>query len=209
MGALPAPIQRLLTFLVPVAALCVCAAVVLPRQARLRETDRQIAATRVEIRRYIAQIESIRNLPPDPMIASLPETKQEQTTFLRGVTALCARTGNHITSVQSLAPSEPPKDAPNAKKTPSPDDLPADVTAIKSTITFVGDFRSLQKFLGGLTHTRRLISLTDCRVECSERCYPKLTTTVSLTRYVDNGAAAATAPPAPATAANPPSRAPG
>jgi len=203
-------VQRWLTILMPPLVILICCIVMVPRQNKLRQISKDIRAAQGEIQVYLAQLEAISNLPPDPKIASLPMTEQEQSDFLRGLSMLCNRTGNRMMSIASLAPKPPPPPPPpgSPKPPPTPDALPPDVTAIDSTIIFEGGFSSLRAFLAGLQQSRRLISMTDCQITMGEGGYPNLQTTLTVTRYVDTpGASNPGAPPTPAptnkTAAQP------
>jgi hypothetical protein len=198
MNALPASFQRWLTLLLPPVALLVCCFVMMPRQNKLQQVNKDIKTAKGQVEKYLKQLKAIADLPPDPMIATLPMTKQEQSDFLRGLSSLCSRTGNRIMSIQSLAaipqaPSVNPQAAgqsqgqgtnngqPGAPGT----EIPADVIAIKSTIMFEGDFNGLRAFLGGLERSRRLISMSECRIGNGHPGFPVLHTTLTITRYVD------------------------
>lgn len=207
MKSLPAPVQRWLTILMPPLVILICCIVMVPRQNRLRQINQDIRATQAEIQKYLRQLEAISSLPPDPKIASLPFTRQEQSDFLRGLSTLCNRTGNRMLSVAALAPKPPPPPPPPGapKPPPTPDTLPEDVIAIDSTIVFEGSFTSLRSFLRGLQRSQRLISMTDCRISTGEGGYPNLQTSLTVTRYVDKPETTAPgAPPTPnKTAAQP------
>jgi len=114
----------------------------------------------------LTKLKAISTLPEEPKVATLPFTKQEQSDFLRGLTNLCQRSGNRFVSVTSLAAPPPPKAPPAgaASPPPDPDALPSDVTEIKSTITFEGNYQTLRAFLGGVQRSQRLVSLSDCHV---------------------------------------------
>jgi len=147
-----------------------------------------------QVENYLRQLKAISDLPPDPMIASLPMNKQEQSDFLRGLSTLCSRTGNRIMSIQSLAAVPPPPTAAqqpnsapqnNVQPGAAAGDIPADIVPIKSTIAFEGDFNGLRAFLGGLERSRRLISMSECRIGNGHPSFPILHTTLTITRYVD------------------------
>src|SRR5437588_2159345 len=139
MKHLPAPVQRWMTILMPPLALLVCCIVMVPRQNKLHDTNKQIKLTQAQVADYLVKLKAIANLPKDPRIATLPFTKQEQSDFLRGLTSLCNQTGNRILSVTSLAaPPPPPAPPPGSPPPPPPPagSLPPDVIEIKSTMIF-------------------------------------------------------------------------
>ncbi len=205
MSAIPASLQRWLTLLMPPASLLVCCFVMVPRQNKLVQLNKDTKTAKGQVEKYLRQLKEISDLPPNPMIASLPMTKQEQSDFLRGLSTLCSRTGNRIMSIQSLAAVPPP---PTAAQQPNPqtqnsgqpvaagNELPAGIVGIKSSIAFEGDFNGLRAFLGGLERSRRLISMSECRIGNGHPSFPVLHTTLTITRYVDAppGFAAAAAP---------------
>ncbi|HSV72672.1 MAG TPA: hypothetical protein VLH79_02820 [Chthonomonadales bacterium] len=204
MGSLPAPVQRWLTILLPPVVLIVSCLVMVPRNVRLRDAHKDIAANRVEIKAYLTKLAAIEGQPSDPKVATLPYTRQEQSDFLRGLNTLSNQTGNRMVSVASLAPPPQParkasakRDEKDAKKKGA-DELPEGVVAIPSTVVFEGDFRGLRAFLGGLQHSQRLISLDACRIEPLEDAAPMLRTTLSIVRYVDAPGGGTEAPQAPA-----------
>jgi hypothetical protein len=206
MGSLPAPVQRWLTILLPPVVLIVCCLVMVPRNIRLRNTNRDIATSRAEIKSYLAKLAAIEGLPKDPKIATLPYTRQEQSDFLRGLNTLCNQTGNRMISVASLAPApEPAKKAgaddsdkkAKKKKKKGVDELPEGVVAITSAVVFEGEFRGLRAFLSGLQNSQRLISLDSCRIEPLKDAPKMLRTTLSIVRYVDAPGVGAEGPQAP------------
>jgi hypothetical protein len=199
MKALPAWLQRAIVLLMPPLSLLVCCVVMFPRQHKLRELNQDIRTTQAGVRSYLIQLDEISKLPPDPTIATLPMSKEEQAEFLRGLATLCNRTGNRLLSIASLAPPPPaPPPPPGSPQAPKQTDvLPQDVLAIKSPITFEGTFASLRAFLKGLEASRRLISLTDLRVTPGGKGYPMLQTTITVTRYVDALPAASAQPGKP------------
>jgi hypothetical protein len=191
MRHLPPAVQRWLTLLLPPFAVLICCAVMVPRQNRLRQTRIEIAKADAQIHTYMRQLQAIKSLPPDPMIATLPMTGQEQSDFLRGLTALCVRSRNRIISVSSLA-APAPSSTPATQTASNKDSkdlkagaLPEGVLEINSSITFEGTFSSLRSFLAGLKQSRRLIGLNECKIDVSSKGYPILQTTVSVARYVD------------------------
>src|SRR5438270_10699372 len=99
MRYLPPSVQRALVILLPPLAILVCCMVVVPRHNKLGEVDRSIKETQSAVRSYLVQLKAISELPPDPMIASLPMSKQEQTDFLRGLSQLCQQTGNKMVRI--------------------------------------------------------------------------------------------------------------
>lgn len=189
MSGLPAPFQRWLTILMPPLALLVCCIVMVPRQNKLRSLHRDIRRTQADISLYLERLKAIEGLPPDPLIATMPMSRQEQSDFLRGLTVLCSRTGNQIRQVTSLAPPPPKPGAQPARskseKGKKEDDLPKDVLEIKSTITFEGTYPSLRAFLSGLQQSRRLIAPRDCRISLAPIGHPYLQSAVTISRYVD------------------------
>jgi len=203
MKAIPAAVQRWAAFLLPPLSILVCCIVMVPRQNKLRQVHREIQTARASVQHYLQQLEAIRSLPPDPVVATLPMTEEEQSDFLRGLSTLCSRSGNHILSVASLGAAPPPPPPPPGSPPPvnSEGALPPGVVGIKSTIMFQGSFKSLRTFLNGLKASRRLISMAECRIGAGEGGFPNLQTTLTVTRYVDAPAAPATAPPAGAKTA--------
>lgn len=190
MSHLPPAVQRWLTLLLPPFAMLICCIVMVPRQNRLRQLRVETARSEAQIRTYLQQVDAIKSLPPDPTIATLPMTGQEQSDFLRGLTTLCTRTRNRLISVSSLAapaPSPKPTVQTASTNTPGPKAaaLPDGVLEITTTVTFEGTFASLRSFLAGLKHSRRLIGLSECKIDVSSKGYPMLQTTVSVARYVD------------------------
>src|SRR5437660_597038 len=101
MQSIPASFQRWAALLLPPLALLACCAVMVPKQKKLREVNKDIVTTQGQVRAYLAQLQQIAELPPDPTIATLPFTKQEQSDFLRVLTQLCNQNGNKIISVSS------------------------------------------------------------------------------------------------------------
>ncbi len=194
MKSIPASVQRWAVILMPPLALLVCCMVMMPKQNKLRDVNKEIRVTEASVQQFLAQLKAISDLPPDPDIASLPATKEEQTNFLRGLSQLCTQTGNKILSVTSLA--APP--GPAGPPAPGDVGLPPDVQAIKSTVVFEGNFQSMRRFLAGLSGSRRLISMVECRIGPGLGGYPTIDTTLTVTRYVDVLSSAA--PPAPAPA---------
>lgn len=201
MKVLPPVVQRWLVILLPPLSILVCCMVIVPRHNKLNEVNRNIKSAQAGVAMYLAQLKAISDLPPDPTVATLPLSKPEQTDFLRNLAQLCNHTGNKMISVGSLAaqPAGPPPAAGStaAQVAQANGGLPLDVTAIKSSMVFEGNFNSLKAFLGELRAQRRLVSLNECRVTPGEGGYPKLRTTVTVTRYVDSPV------PAPAVPANP------
>jgi hypothetical protein len=198
---IPASVQRWFTILLPPVALLVCCWAMVPRQNKLQDLRRQIRTAERGIRDYTIKLKAISDLPPDPRIATLPMTKQEQSDFLRGLSGLCIRTGNRIMSVSSLAalpPPPPPPPGSPASAPPPAGALPPDVVEIKSTISFEGNFTSLRAFLYGLHRSRRLISMGECRIGLGQGGYPNLSTTLTITRYVDAPIATSPSPAPPA-----------
>jgi len=188
MSNLPAGVQRWLMLLLPPFAVLILCAVMVPRQNKLRKTNEEIRATQKQIQVYLKQLEDIRNLPPDPKVASLPMTRQEQSDFLRGLSALCAKTGNRIMSVTALAAPPPPDSkAQAAPSDPQKKDsnLPPGILEIKSSITFEGTFRELRSFLAGVKQSKRLVALSDIRLDMAHTGYPNLQTSLTVGRYVD------------------------
>ncbi len=191
MKHLPPALQRWLTLLTPPLAVLICCAVMVPRQNKLRTTRIETAKTEADIRTYLKKVEEIKGLPPNPTIATLPLTGQEQSDFLRGLTTLCLRTGNRILTVASLAPPPPSSvvtaqpAASSGTAQPQQPVLPDGVLEINSTITFEGTYTSLRSFLAGLKQSRRLIALNECKIDTSGKGYPLLQSTVSVARYVD------------------------
>ncbi len=190
MKALPASVQRWAIILLPPICLLVACWVVVPRQNKLRATHKNIQAADKEMAHYTAQLEVIRALPPKPTVATMPLTNPEQSNFLRALSQLCFKTGNRILGIDSLATkdmtmgptpigSSAPKNAQIAGA------MPPEITPIKSTIKFEGDFQSLREFLQSLQRSRRLISLTECRIGSAEGGFPNLMTSLTITRYVD------------------------
>src|SRR5437763_6480000 len=149
MRSLPPAVQRALVILLPPLSILVCCMVIVPRHNKLGETEKSIKDTQAGVRMYLAQLKAISDLPPDPTIASLPASKQEQSDFLRGLTQLCAQTGNKMVHINSLAagPIAPPPAAGSSAAPAPATTLPVDVLPIKSTVGFEGSFQSLQKFL--------------------------------------------------------------
>lgn len=196
MSAIPASVQRWLCILMPPISILVCCFVMVPRHKKLQQVNQEIKGAQTTIAGYLQQLQAISNLPPDPTIATMPFTKKEQSDFLRGVSTLCSRTGNRILAVHSLAaPPAAPPPPPGASPPPAaPGALPADVITIRSTIMFEGSFHSLRTFLAGLQRSRRLISLTECRVGAGSEGYPHLQTTLIVARYVDSPGAAVPEP---------------
>jgi hypothetical protein len=212
--SLPASVQRLLIFILPPISLFVCCLVLIPRHNKVREVHDEIAKTRASIQTYIMQLNTIKELPPSPKIATLPMDEQEQSDFLRGINTLCSRTNNRMISITSLAAPKqsppPPPPAPaggaNAQKKAAPKDpsaLPPDVIEIKTTLIFEGSFHSLRSFLFGLQRSQRLISLSDCRIGIGEGGYPNLQTALTIVRFVDAPNSAGAPKPAPATQSEP------
>jgi hypothetical protein len=212
--SLPASVQRLLIFILPPLSLFICCLVLIPRHNRVREVNDDIAKTRASIQNYITQLNSIKDLPPSPKIATLPMNEQEQSDFLRGINTLCSRTNNRMLSITSLAapkqnnmpPPPPPAGGGNAqKKAPAKDPtvLPPDVIEIKTTLIFEGSFQSLRSFLFGLQRSQRLISLSDCRIGIGEGGYPNLQTALTIVRFVDTPNAPGAPKPAPETKPGP------
>src|SRR5688572_30813704 len=190
MKALPASVQRWAIILLPPICLLVACWVVVPRQNKLRATNKNIEAANKEMSHYTAQLEVIRALPPKPTVATMPMTNPEQSNFLRALAQLCFKTGNRILAVDSLAPQQftqgpTPIGAAAAKNPQSAGGMPAEITPIKSTIKFEGDFQSLREFLQSLQRSRRLISLTECRIGSAEGGLPHLMTSLTITRYVE------------------------
>ena len=190
MKALPASVQRWAILLLPPICLLVACWIVVPRQNKLRETKKNIEAAEKEMQHYVAQLEVIRALPPKPTVATLAMTNTEQSNFLRALSQLCYKTGNKILSLDSLAPQQisqgPVPVGTSAPKGPkSEGGLPPEITPIKSTIKFEGNFQSLREFLKVVQGSRRLISLTECRVGSAEGGFPNLLTSLTITRYVD------------------------
>ena len=173
-------------------AIAICCFVLIPRQKKLRSIESDIRTTAVLQRQYLDKLEAIRGLPADPRVATLPMTKEEQSNFLRGLSHVCTQAGNRIVSVTALAAAPPMPAPPPGTAAPAVGAamLPADVTEIKSTITFEGTFLSLRDFLAGLQRSRRLISLADCRIGAAQAGFPIVQTSLSIVRYVDNPAAA-------------------
>lgn len=198
MHQLPAAVQRWLAILLPPLALLICCFVMVPRQNKLREVNKEIQANQGQVQEYLQKLEAISTLPADPRIASLPATKQEQSDFLRGLSELCRRTGNRMSSVTSLAapPAAPPPPPGAPAPAPVAGALPPDVVEIKSTVIFEGSFLTTRSFLRGLQRSQRLISMSDCRLNPGQGGYPVLQTTLTVTRYVD---APSAAPPPPAS----------
>jgi hypothetical protein len=189
MKYLPPVIQRWMVILLPPLSILVCCMVIVPRHQKLKEVNKNIKTAQEGVAKYLAELKAISDLPPDPTIATLPQSKPEQTDFLRNLSQLCNHTGNKMISVGSLA-AQPPAPAQqagsaNTNKAPLNGGLPVDVTAIKSTMVFEGTFPSLKAILSELKGQRRLVSLNECRVSPGEGGYPKLRTSVTLTRYVD------------------------
>src|SRR5436309_1596085 len=98
MSAIPAPVQRWVAILLPPLSILICCFVMVPKQNKLRQVNKDIKATQKSIAGYLGQLKAISTLPAEPTIATMPMTKQEQTAFLRGLSFLCNRTGNKILS---------------------------------------------------------------------------------------------------------------
>lgn len=190
MTNLPAPVQRWLTILLPPLSILVCCFVMVPRQNKLQAIKRETVACRASIEEYLNKLQAISNLPPEPKIATLPLTKQEQSDFLRGLSRLCTRTGNRLIAISALAPPPPapppPPGSPPAQNAQAAGELPPGVIEIKSTIRFEGSFRSLRAFLAGIHRSARLVSLAECRVLLGQGGYPNLETQLTVARYVDS-----------------------
>ena len=190
MKSLPASVQRWAIILLPPICLLVACWVIVPRQSKLRQTKKNIESAQKEMQHYVGQLEVIRHLPPKPTVATLPMTNPEQSNFLRALAKLCYQTGNKIVAIDSLA-SEVKAQGPTPIGTAQPQNplqtsgLPAEITAIKSTIKFEGNFISLREFLKTLQKSRRLISLSECRIGAAEGGFPQLMTSLTITRYVD------------------------
>jgi hypothetical protein len=185
---MPPAIQRWLTILLPPIALLTCCMVMVPRHNRMQKAQRDIKSTQASINDYLGKLRAISDLPKDPRVASLPATKQEQTDFLRGLSVLCARTGNRLLNVNALSappPAPPPPAGAPAPVAPPAGSLPPDVLEIKSTVIFEGSFQSLRALLASLQQSNRLVSLSDCRVGAGPGGFPNLQTTLSISRYVD------------------------
>jgi hypothetical protein len=209
MTNLPAPVYKWLTLLLPPLSILICCLVMVPRQNKLQTIRRETVACRASIEDYLNKLQAISNLPPDPKIATLPMTKQEQSDFLRGLSRLCTQTGNRLIAISALAPPPPspppPPGSPPPQNTQGVAELPPGVTEIKSTIRFEGSFKSLRAFLIGVQRSARLVSLADCRVLLGQGGYPNLETQLTVARYVDtpetapgnNADAAATQPGVP------------
>lgn len=207
MKNLPAPVQRWLTLLLPPFALLVCCFVMVPRHKKMRQIEREIRTAQAGIQDYRMKLAAIKDLPQDPRIATLPLTRQEQSDFLRGLAALCIRTGNRMLSANALAavPPQPengqaqPPATNNPGAAPAQKPLPPDVYEVKSTLVFEGSFASLRAFLADLQQSRRLVSLIECHIGPGQGGYPNLQTTINLSRYVDapSGAPSGSATPAP------------
>jgi hypothetical protein len=199
---LPTPVLKWMTLLLPPVAILVCCFVMVPRQKKLRSTHAEVRVTQSKIRDYIQQLSEIKALPPDPQIATLPMTKEEQSDFLRAISQLCKRSGNRLVSVSSLAappPAPPPPSGSGPAAKPDPLALPPEVTEVRTTIHFEGHFNNLRAFLAGLQRWPRLISLRDCRVGVGQGGHPNLLTAVTVARYLD--APKPGEPPMPRTAA--------
>lgn len=201
MKVLPPAVQRWLVILLPPLSILVCCMVIVPRHNKLKEVNKNIKSAQAGVAMYLSQLKAISDLPPDPTIATLSLSKQEQTDFLRSLAQLCTSSGNKMISVGSLA-AQPPAPAPAGGSNAVPaaqanGGLPADVTAIKSSMVFEGNFNSLKAFLSELRAQRRLVSLNECRVTPGDGGYPKLRTTVTVTRYVDSPVPVAPAPANP------------
>ncbi len=198
MKFLPPVLQRWMVILLPPLSILVCCMVIMPRHNKLNEVNKNIKTAQAGVSMYLAQLKAISDLPPDPTIATMPMSKPEQTAFLRNLSQICNRTGNKMIAVGALAALP---QAPLPQGTAPPPNanggLPMDVTAIKSSLVFEGNFASLRSFLSELKTQRRLVSLNECRVSPGDGGYPKLRTTVTVTRYVDSPA------PPPAAPANP------
>ncbi len=202
MKSVPASVQRWAVILMPPMALLVCCMVMVPKQKKLREVNKNIKVTEASVQQFLTQLKAISDLPPDPTIATLPATKQEQSDFLRGLARTCTESGNKIISVTALGAAAPPPPPPAGAPPPpgAAGGLPPDVQPIKSTIVFEGNFHALRRFLAGLKGSRRLISLSECRIGPGLGGYPTIDTTLTVTLYVDIPGAGAPPPPTPAAA---------
>jgi hypothetical protein len=199
MSSLPVRVQRALLLLLPPLAIAICFFVVIPKQRKLHQIEKEIQSTGVLQKQYLDKLEAIRDLPKDPRVATLPMTKEEQSNFLRGLAHLCAQSGNKIVSVSALAAAPPPPAPPPGQVAPPPaaGALPPDVVEIKSTIVFEGNFVGLRDFLAGLQRSRRLISMADIRIGAAQTGFPNVQTGLSVVRYVDNPVPQTAAPGAP------------
>lgn len=193
MKSMPASVQRWAIILLPPISLLVACWVVVPRQNKLSATRKNIQAADKEMVHYTRQLEVIRSLPPKPTVATLPMTNPEQSNFLRALAQLCSTTGNRIVAVDSLAPrtigmGPVPIGTAAPKAQQNPYGLAPEITPIKSTIKFEGDFEGLRHFLKALQKSRRLISLTECKIGSGEGGFPYLMTSLTITRFVDTPA---------------------
>jgi hypothetical protein len=208
MKNIPNGVMKWLAILLPPVSILTLCLVSIPRVMRLNEIRLERKKTEKSIQSYIEQIKEISSLPPDPKIASMPMTKEEQSNFLRGLSSLCYKTGNRIISVSSLAAPLPTPavqgqnstTASGANGTTPVSDIPKDVTEIKSTIIFEGTFSTIRSFLYGLENSRRLISMSNCSLAPGGGGYPTIQMTLTISRYVDNPQpAGGNPPPAPLT----------
>lgn len=185
-------VLRWLAILMPPVSILALVLIVYPRLEQLHNIHLETGKTDRQIQAFIDQIKAIDNLPPNPKIASLPMSKQEQSDFLRGLAAMCSQTGNRLTSLSCIAPPLPQptttqqNNAPNNAKPVKKSLLPSDVTEIKSVIVFEGSFNSIRAFLTDLDNSRRLISLSDCRLMPGDSGYPTIQMTLGICRYVDS-----------------------
>ena len=199
MKIIPPSVLRWLAILMPPVSILALVLIVYPRVEQLHHIHLATGKTDRQIQSFIEQIKAIDNLPPNPKIASLPLSKQEQSDFLRGLSMMCSQTGNRLISLSCIAPPLPPP--PTAQKntgatatnTQKKSLLPPDVTEIKSVIVFEGSFNSIRAFLTDLDNSRRLISLSDCRLIPGDSGYPTIQMSLGICRYVD------TPPPPPSS----------
>jgi hypothetical protein len=187
MNGLPPKLHRWLVIILPPLSLAVCMMVMLPRQSRLRKIESEQKATIENTARYRRQVAEIKAMPLYPRIATMPLTKQEQSDFLRGLTSLCARTGNRLLNISSLSAPMQTASAPSGGTPPpaDPDALPPDATEIKTTIVFEGTFDAMRSFMAGIKRSVRLVSLSHAAVTTSNQGHPILLTTLTVARYVD------------------------
>src|SRR5579862_3509064 len=107
LNSVPAPAQRWISILLPPAALLITCVVILPRHRKVQDLEKQIKTVQVQIKDYQDKLRVIMSLPKDPRIATLPLTKQEQSDFLRDLSAMCSQSGNRLLTIGSLAPVMP------------------------------------------------------------------------------------------------------
>ena len=183
-------LYRLSLFAIPIACIGLTSGLNAYEVRRVQTLDTRLKATEQEIREARELIAGVEKRGKAGFITIVPDTPQEQVTFIGALRAVAAQ--SHVRLTQWGASPVPTISAPETAGEKLKADL-AKVTPIANEISVSGTYDQIRGFLFSLTKQERLVTLSGIR--WTRATDPPMTTlNFRLTRYVGSLDAAVTPP---------------